>query len=834
MSPRQPGSREDRRDAEIADLRAQLAEARTALAAAGVGARTAGLHAGVADMRRAADELERTRDTLLEAQRIAHMGSFEYDAATRTAVGSEEAYRILGLDPNEPAPSFEELIAGYVHPEDAALFSERAARARESRSSYDIEHRIVRPDGEVRWVYQCVQPQFDERGELCRYVGTTLDITARKQAEAALRESEERFRALVQASSDAVYRMSPCWTEMRHLVGRDFVEDTTESSDSWLDRYIPADDRPRVTAAIDEAIRAKSVFELEHRVRRPDGGIGWTFWRAVPILDARGEITDWVGMATDITARREMEERLKTRDITERLQAEQERARLSNAIEQSGEAVVITDPEARIQYVNSAFEKNSGYTRAEAMGQTPRFLASGRHDAGFYENMWRSLGQDGVWRGRFINRHKQGRLVLEDTTISAIRDAEGRVINYVAVKRDVTHEVQLAAQLRQAQKLEAIGQLAGGIAHDFNNLLAAIMMQVGMLRRSPHLEPETAEALADMDRTAERGAALVRQMLLFSRRTAASLQTLDLNEAIDDLVKMLRRLIPENVQLRFDAGADLPKVDADPGLLQQVLTNLVVNARDAMPRGGAIAITTTAKRFGDEDCRANPQCRPGAFLCLAVADNGCGMDAETSARAFEPFFTTKGVGRGTGLGLATVHGIVGQHHGWVTLESEAGRGTTFRVYLPASTKVAPAGGQATAARWVPRGTETVLLVEDDPDVQRSVARVLRHLGFRVEEASNGEEALRLWPAMAAEVDVVLTDMVMPGSVDGLQLAEQLRAVKPGLRVIVSSGYSEDLPGAGRPPVAGVLFLPKPYQMATLADLLRQCLDGGTDDDSTGA
>ncbi len=512
-----------------------------------------------------------------------------------------------------------------------------------------------------------------------------------------------------------------------------------------------------------------------------------------------------------------------SRDVTERMRGEQERLRLSKAIEQSGEAVVITDPLTRIQYVNSAFERNTGFTSEEVLGQTPHLLASGRHDHEFYRGMWESIHQDGVWRGRFTNRHKDGHLFLEDTTITAIRDPEGRVLNYVAVKRDVTREARVEEQLRQAQKLEAIGQLAGGVAHDFNNILAAVMMQVGMLQLKSSLDPEEQEILSDLQDTAQRGADLTRQMLLFSRRTAPALQPLHLNDVIASLIKMLRRLIRENVELQFEGAEDLPPIEADAGMLEQVLTNLVVNARDAMPSGGRVTIATTAEALREEDCLLNSSRRTGSFVRLSVADTGCGMDAETRKHIFEPFFTTKAVGEGTGLGLATVYGIVTQHLGWVELESQLGLGTTFHVFLPASGHSVSRKNKRASSQAPPGGMETILLVEDDPFVRQPLGQILRGLGYRVHEAANGEEALQNWPIIGPEVDLLFTDIVMPGSLDGKHLADRLRATKPGLKVILSSGYSTELHKAGRTDDPGIVVLTKPYEKEKLAKTIRRCL-----------
>ena len=390
--------------------------------------------------------------------------------------------------------------------------------------------------------------------------------------------------------------------------------------------------------------------------------------------------------------------------------------------------------------------------------------------------------------------------------------------------QDVTERKVLETQLRQAQKLEAVGQLAGGIAHDFNNILAAIMMHLGLLQMNSSLDEETRHALEELDAQARRAAGLTRQLLMFSRRSVLAVKPLDLNAVVVNLLKMLRRLIGEQIDLRFDGKSALPLVQADEGMMEQVLMNLVVNARDAMPKGRRLTIGTTVADVGAVHAAANPNRRAGSFVCLFVSDTGCGMDAETLKRIFEPFFTTKEPGKGTGLGLATVHGIVAQHKGWVEVESEIGGGTTFRVYLPAAAQLQVETAPVPPSEPVRRGKETVLLVEDELPVRQVVGQSLRALGYQVHEAGNGQEAMSFWQTHGAQVDLLLTDMVMPEGMTGLELAEQLQALKPGLKAIISSGYSAEMVEAGVPTKAGIVYLPKPYATSVLANVVRDCLD----------
>jgi two-component system, cell cycle sensor histidine kinase and response regulator CckA len=402
--------------------------------------------------------------------------------------------------------------------------------------------------------------------------------------------------------------------------------------------------------------------------------------------------------------------------------------------------------------------------------------------------------------------------------------ADGRPSRMRGAVREITGRKELETQLRQAQKLEAVGQLAGGVAHDFNNILAAIMMHLGLLQMNSRLDEETRHALGELDAQARQAAGLTRQLLMFSRRSVLAVKPLDLNAVVVNLLKMLRRLIGEQIDLRFDGKSALPMVEADDGMMEQVLMNLAVNARDAMPKGGRLTIGTTVADVGVGHVVANPNRRAGSFVCLVVSDTGCGMNAATLKRIFEPFFTTKEPGKGTGLGLATVHGIVAQHKGWVEVESEMGKGTTFRVYLPAAAQMQVETAPIPASEPVRRGKETVLLVEDELPVRQVVGRSLRALGYQVHEAENGQEAMRLWQTHGAQVDLLLTDMVMPEGMTGLELAEQLQALKPGLKAIISSGYSAEMVEVGVPTKEGIVYLPKPYTTSVLANVVRDCLD----------
>jgi PAS domain S-box-containing protein len=388
---------------------------------------------------------------------------------------------------------------------------------------------------------------------------------------------------------------------------------------------------------------------------------------------------------------------------------------------------------------------------------------------------------------------------------------------------DITDGVNMEAQLRQAQKMESVGQLAAGVAHDFNNILTIIQGHSTLLASDSSLDCDLAESARQISLAAERAANLTRQLLMFSRKQIMQPQLLNLNDIITNVSKMLRAMMGESVNLRRELSPDLPAIHADPGMMEQILVNLAVNARDAMPKGGDLCIGTRYLAIDEAYVHAHPEARTGHFVCLSVSDTGHGMDAATLARIFEPFFTTKDIGKGTGLGLATIYGIVKQHQGWVEVESEVGEGTTFKVYLPVSCKGA-VGQILHRPKDVPGGDETILVVEDEPALRELVQEILEKKGYRVLEASTGVQALKLWDEHKNEIDLLLTDMMMPEGVSGRELAEHVLAERSDLKVIYSSGYSLDVVSPGFTVSEGLNFLQKPYDPETLAQTVRDCLN----------
>ncbi len=428
---------------------------------------------------------------------------------------------------------------------------------------------------------------------------------------------------------------------------------------SWFD-FIPDPYREDVKDVFKRVLNGERVEHYECPILTKSGEERVIAWNMIPLRDgvlSSGE------------------------DITERKRFEELRNRLITAIEHAAETIMITDKDGNIQYVNPAFEKITGYSREEVIGKNPRILKSGKHDKKFYENLWNTIKNGKVWRGRFVNRKKDGSLYEEEATISPVFDEPGVIAGYVAVKRDITQEVALEEQLRQAQKMEAMGELAAGIAHDFNNLLTAIAGYTELLEMRIKPEDPLRKNVDQIKRATERAASLIRQLLAFSKRQVLQPQILDLNKVVRSVEILLRRIIGKDIEFVMDLRDDLFKIKADFSQMEQVVMNLILNAKDAMPHGGRITLKTDNVIL--EDVNSHIDARPGRFVKLVVSDTGVGMDKETLERIFDPFFTTKGIGKGSGLGLSVVYGIVKQHGGWIDVESEPGKGSKFTIYLPA-------------------------------------------------------------------------------------------------------------------------------------------------------
>ncbi|MBI4660951.1 MAG: response regulator [Verrucomicrobia bacterium] len=484
----------------------------------------------------------------------------------------------------------------------------------------------------------------------------------------------------------------------------------------------------------------------------------------------------------------------------------------------------------RFAYFGEGIEKLTGYTAAELTVELWNSIVQEYQLRGELAGLSQDeavqkvrSGQVAQWQADCKIRTRDGQTRwLADASVEIIEG--GECVGSIGLLQDITDRLNLEQQLRQLQKMETIGQLAGGVAHDFNNILIVIRGYCDLLQYLKELPADASTPLQQIAAAAERATGLTRQLLTFSRKQVAQLRSLDLNEIIGNLLRMLRRMLGEHIALEFDPAPALPSVQADPGMMEQVLMNLAVNARDAMPTGGKLLIATKGLVLTEMEARHRAEARAGRFVCLQVTDTGCGIPAEILAHIFEPFFTTKDVGKGTGLGLATVYGIVKQHQGWIELSTEVGRGTSFKVLLPAEPGPATVEPELRPREPVRGGSETMLVVEDEEPLRGLIRTILESYGYRVLEAASGVAALQVWHEHKGQIDLLFTDMVMPDAMTGRELAERLQAEKPRLQVIFTSGYSEEMTKGEFVLEEGKNFLQKPYHAIRLAQSVRAQLD----------
>jgi PAS domain S-box-containing protein len=639
-----------------------------------------------------------------------------------------------------------------------------------------------------------------------------------KRGEEALSKSESKYRRLHDSMMDAFVnvdmtgRIQDCNQAYVQLMGYSAEE---LKALTYID-LTPERWHAFEAGLVKDQILKKGYSEIyEKEYRRKDGSIFPVEMRTFLIRENGGEP---IGMWAIV------------RDISQRKKIENERLRLTLAIEQSADAVVITNRQGTIEYITPAFTTISGYSREEAIGHNPRILKSGVQDEVVYQELWETICGGRTWQGRMVNRRKDGSLFTEDATISPVFDDDGVIVNFVAVKRDVSEHLRLfeekekiQSQFLQAQKMESVGRLAGGVAHDFNNMLAVIIGQteLAMLQSKPS-DPIYA-SLQETHKAAQRSADLTRQLLAFARKQVVIPQVFDLNDKVVGMLKMLRRLIGEDIHLIWVPGADLWPIKMDPSQIDQILANLSVNARDAINGVGKITIETENVTVDEIQASAISGSSPGLYLKLMMTDDGCGMDKEAQTRLFEPFFTTKDLGRGTGLGLATVYGIVKQNNGFINVYSEPGNGTVFSIYLPRCDQeltivkeeglIEPVNGQG----------ETLLLVDDEETVLNVGKNMLERLGYKVLTAPNPNQALRLAEEYQGTINLLITDVVMP-EMNGRLLAERLEMVHPGAKYLFMSGYAADVVAQQGLFLEDMRFIQKPFSLESLALKVREVLD----------
>ena len=730
-------------------------------------------------------------------------------------VGSE-VERLTGYTPGE---MLDDPVAwrGLILPDDLPSVQETirfCVRRREP--ILRMEYRIVRKDGESRWINDRRQMIYDEGGRLLCIDGLCLDISDQKKAELDLRAAFERAEAerlrteaIIAGMGDGISIHSPdCAILYENKVLRQLIGKREGSTCHGFHGCLS---RGRGECPVAKTFADGRIHTVETEVVTDRGEVPIEVTTS-PIRGAGGEVTSVVSII---------------RDISERKRAEEERRRLAAAVEHAADGIMVTDTEWIIQYVNPAFEKVTGYAKEEVLGRNPHILAADEENIRVYLGIEDKIRSGSPWKGRLKNRRKDGILFEQDTVISPISDPGGKVVNHVVASRDITREVQLEKQAQAAQRMEAVGTLAGGIAHDFNNALTGIIGFADLLRMRLEKEPKLQGDVDEILKCAERASTLTRQLLAFARRQVIEPVSLELNTVIRDLSRLMKKVSGEQIEVRTRLTEGVPLIFADRGQLEQVLLNLCLNSRDAMPGGGEFLVSTDAVVREGERVEDQAVMPAGQYVLLAVADNGSGMDDATRKRAFEPYFTTKAPGKGTGLGLSMVYGIVKQNGGFVFLDSRPGGGTTFRIYFPA-TGVVPEEKEEKEEKKekkeaaVRGGAETILLAEDEEAVCSFFERSLRGYGYEVLVARDGAEAVALCEAHP-EIAIAVLDVVMP-RMGGKEALDAMRRLRPDLKALFTSGYSTDRIHESFVLLPGIEFLPKPYGPASLARRVREVLD----------
>ena len=761
------------------------------------------------------EELQRMREAL-KASRArcialydqAPVGYLTIDAQGKILEANLSAAELLGVGRGGPT---DKSLAEFIAATDREIYDRHFSALGESGQSQICELRLLHADGTCFWArLQCTVGRQEDGTRVYRC--TLNDITARKQSEQALRESEAMYRSIFENAVDGFFQstpegrfisVNPAFTEMLGYTSP--AELVSAISDIARQYYADPEDRRRYQQILEQS---GNVHDFEFKAVRKDGSQIWVSNSTRACYDPDGRLVRYEGTIKDITARK---------------LAQAERERLLSAIEQAGEMFLITDAQGIIRYVNPAFEHITGYTRAETVGRNPCLLKSGQQDEAFYQSLWQTISSGRTWQGRLVNRCKDGTMITEEATISPVLDAQGRIVSYVAVKRDITEHLRLADQFQQAQKMESVGRLAGGVAHDFNNMLGVILGYTELALDKVDPADSLHDDLTQIAKAARRSNDITRQLLAFARKQTISPKVIDMNSTVESTLKMLRHLIGEDINLIWKPGPGLWPIKIDPSQLDQILANLCVNARDALSDVGVIVIETRTVSLDQAYCSDHRGFIPGNYVKLAVSDNGCGMDKATLANIFDPFFTTKAVGQGTGLGLATVYGIVKQNEGFINAYSEPGHGTTFKIYLPRH-EGATTEALNDQAVPIPKGNgEMILLVEDDVSILRLSERILQDQGYTVLSATSPAEALTQVRQQGGRLDLLITDVVMP-EMNGRELSNQVHAFCPDSKVLFMSGYTADIIAHRGVLDEGVQFIQKPFSSRSLAAAVQQVLN----------
>ncbi|MBW2147859.1 MAG: PAS domain S-box protein [Deltaproteobacteria bacterium] len=769
-------------------------------------------------VRRVTRELQKSEERFRSLFENASIGIFQTIPEGKVLMANPEILKIYGYTLEEHL-SVDITRDLYCHPEDRELFLQKLQKDGVVRG---FEHKARRKDGRIITMRMNAWIVRDEEGRTVRIEGTTEDITAQKEAAMAMEASERKYRELVERLDDMVFevnlegRLTFANAALESILG--YLPDELIGR-SWADILEPADVETTL-AVYREALRGSYSLYYVNRCLHKDGRSRRLSWSLSPRLDASGAVIGVKGTARDITDQYIAQERI-------RLLYEVNQLILDNI----PMSVLVLGKDLRILRANQRYLDFKGIREENVLGRDIRevlspLLLEQQNLSGHLE---KAAAEGGFVKIGGLKLQLEGQTELYlNFHILGLRfppgvENEGEEIRVLLLIEDHTRERRLEEQFLLAQKMEAIGRLAGGVAHDFNNLLTAITGYTQLLLIKMDLDHSMRREMEEIQKAADRAADLIRQLLAFSRRQVLEPHVLDLNEVVADMDRMLRRLIGEDIELVTVLAPDLGRIKADRSQVEQIIANLAVNARDAMPTGGILTLETDTVILDEAYARDHMGVTSGQYIMLAVTDTGCGMTREVMEHLFEPFFTTKEIGKGTGLGLATVYGIVNQSGGNIWVYSEPGQGTTFKIYLPRVEESEKAIFNHDEPLSLEGGHETILLVEDEPVVREITCRMLKNLGYSVLEASDGEEAIQRAQEHEGPIDLMITDVVMP-QMSGQKLARRLEPSRPDMKVIYISGYTNNVIVKNGLLEPRVVFLQKPYTVQSLATKVRQVLD----------
>jgi len=734
-------------------------------------------------------------------------GVIVHDGDSRILLSNPEAARLLGLSREElHGKAAADPAWHFCDEEGAPMPLESYPFNRVLATGQLVEMLVLgikRADAPVTWVLVNAYPEFADSGELRQVVATFVDISERKRAGDAVQESEEKFRKLFSASRDAILlRDEQAYLDCNQAALDMFGCATKEE---FCSRKVGEFSAPSQWAGRDSAVVVHQLFEAALH-----GGLDpfeWMLQRA-----------DGTPFPAEVSlSPLELHDRpviqAVVRDISWRKASEQRLRQLSRAVEQSPISVVITDTEGNIEYVNPKFTAVTGYTFREAIGRNPHILKSGETPPEAYKTLWDTITSGREWRGEFHNKKKNGELFWEAASICPIIDESGEITHFLAVKEDITERKQMEEKFLRSQRMESIGALAGGMAHDLNNILAPIMMSASLLRES-NSEDTREHLLVGIEEAAQRGANIVNQVLTFARGVKGVRTVLSVQSLAAQVGQIVKEAFPKSITFSLSLSDTLWNITGDPTQLHQVLLNLCMNARDAMLKGGTLSFTAENCEVDSTFAFMAPEAKPGRYVKFVVSDSGEGIPKEILHRIFEPFFTTKELGKGTGLGLSTAIGIIRSHGGFVTVTSAPAQGTTFHVFLPATTDAVVQPPTETEATVSCGHGETILIVDDEPEILQVIGTVLEQNGWKTVSATDGVEGLATYLQHSADIKVVLTDMMMP-NMDGTGLIRAIRSLNAEIPIVIASGFSSEENLDEYQALGGIDFLKKPFNARSL-------------------